>query len=183
MNGDRSNHQGRVKVAEKAAPPSRARGMRKASRFPLSHHVPPSPPWGRGAGGEGVDTANAQRRHPGSQLSGCDPQTDGTRFATPSPGPPRLKRTPAAGHPLPQGGEGKSRRARKSQQECRNSRGRSEGRPYNRIGTLLPLLHPRKLCRDFIRTQSAIIAGLARCRKSRTQESEFRRQKAGGNRQ
>ena len=25
---------------------------------------------------------------------------------TPSPGPPRLKKTPAAGHPLPQGGEG-----------------------------------------------------------------------------
>jgi hypothetical protein len=28
--------------------------------------------------------------------------------ATPSPGPPRLMKTPAAGHPLPQGGEGKN---------------------------------------------------------------------------
>ena len=27
-------------------------------------------------------------------------------FATPSPGPPRPVKTPAAGHPLPQGGEG-----------------------------------------------------------------------------
>ena len=26
---------------------------------------------------------------------------------TPSPGPPRLKKTPAAVHPLPQGGEGR----------------------------------------------------------------------------
>jgi len=32
-------------------------------------------------------------------------------------------------HPLPQGGEGKSRKARKSQQKCRNSRGRGLPRP------------------------------------------------------
>jgi len=61
MNGDRSNHQGRVKVAEKAALPS---AVRNASGFPLSDHVLPSPPWGRGAGGEGVDAANAQGKHP-----------------------------------------------------------------------------------------------------------------------
>ena len=30
----------------------------------------------------------------------------GARLATPSPGPPRLTKTPVAGHPLPQGGEG-----------------------------------------------------------------------------
>ena len=30
----------------------------------------------------------------------------GARLATPSPGSPRLKKTPAAGHPLPQVGEG-----------------------------------------------------------------------------
>ena len=29
-------------------------------------------------------------------------------YATPSPGPPRLMKTPAAVHPLPQGGEGLS---------------------------------------------------------------------------
>ena len=29
---------------------------------------------------------------------------DGRRPTTPSPGPPRLKRTPVAVHPLPQGG-------------------------------------------------------------------------------
>jgi hypothetical protein len=29
---------------------------------------------------------------------------------TPSPGPPRLKKTPAAGHPLPQGGDGRMQR-------------------------------------------------------------------------
>jgi hypothetical protein len=51
------------------------------------------------------------------------------RLATPSPGPPRLKKTPAAGHPLPQGGEGRPfiMRGRctwpeKSQPKCGNSR-------------------------------------------------------------
>ena len=115
MNGDRSNHQGRVKVAEKAALPP---AVRKASGFPLSHHVLPSPPWGRGAGGEGIDTANAHGGHPGSQLSRCDPQTGGTKFATPSPGPPRLKRTPAAGHPLPQGGEGQRAKNHSANARC-----------------------------------------------------------------
>ena len=45
------------------------------------------------------------------QESGGKSQTtagysSGDARATPSPGPPRLKKTPAAGHPLPQGGEG-----------------------------------------------------------------------------
>jgi hypothetical protein len=38
----------------------------------------------------------------------CEFQTNGRRLTTPSPGPPRLKKTPAAGHPLPQGGEGRN---------------------------------------------------------------------------
>jgi len=37
----------------------------------------------------------------------CELQRDGRRLVTPSPGPPRLKKTPAAVHPLPQGGEGR----------------------------------------------------------------------------
>gem|GEM_PF-1002175 len=37
----------------------------------------------------------------------CDLQTDGRRLVTPSPGPRRLVKTPAAAHPLPQGGEGR----------------------------------------------------------------------------
>jgi len=42
---------------------------------------------------------------------------------TPSPGPPRLKKTPAAGHPLPQGGEGGDvDDANRSEHKCRNSR-------------------------------------------------------------
>ena len=66
-------------------------------------------------------------------------QTDGRRPTTPSPGPPRLKRTPAAVHPLPHGGEGKSREDRKSQQKCRNSKGRPLGRPRPGQAPALPL--------------------------------------------
>ena len=60
----------------------------------------------------------------------CELQRDGRRLVTPSPGPPRLKKTPAAVHPLPQGGEGgKPRKAEKSQHKCRNSRAGLKPRP------------------------------------------------------
>ena len=54
----------------------------------------------------------------------------------PAPSADGLKRTPAAVHPLPQGGEGKSRVARKSQQKCGNSKGRGlpQPRPSRRGG-------------------------------------------------
>jgi hypothetical protein len=46
---------------------------------------------------------------------------------TPSPGPPRLKKTPAAGHPLPQGGEGGNPdEDERSEHKCRNSRPSSQ---------------------------------------------------------
>jgi hypothetical protein len=43
-----------------------------------------------------------------SELASCPALllTAGSLGETPSPGPPRLKKTPAAAHPLPQGGEG-----------------------------------------------------------------------------
>jgi hypothetical protein len=84
-----------------------------------------------GAGRRVVVAQCFQRRGVNCKRTGADPPPP-----DPAPSADGLKRTPAAVHPLPQGGEGKSRKARKPQQKCRNSRGRPEGRPYNRIGTL-----------------------------------------------
>jgi len=100
----------------------------------------------RGRGGEGVNTLKPQttQRCPQVSREGAGRRVvlaqyfqrrgvNCKRTTTPSLGPPRpapdgagprLKRTPAAVHPLPQGGEGKSRKARKSQQKCRTSRER-----------------------------------------------------------
>ena len=64
-----------------------------------------------------------------------------TGAGPPPPHPARLpmKCIGTAVHPLPQGGEGKSRKARKSQQKCRNYSDRPKGRPYRQTGTPPPL--------------------------------------------
>jgi hypothetical protein len=49
--------------------------------------------------------------------------SEGHKVATPSPGPPRLMKTPAAGHPLPQGGRGrKLHEVKKAHHKFRNSK-------------------------------------------------------------
>jgi hypothetical protein len=128
----------------------------------------PLPLGGEGPGGEGVNALKPQttqrcpqvsREGPGRRVvvAQCFQRRDvnckrtgaGPPPPHPAPSADGLKRTPAAVHPLPQGGEGKSRKARKSQQKCRNSRGRGlprpgrpvppwreRRRPYILIGTL-----------------------------------------------
>jgi hypothetical protein len=57
-------------------------------------------------------------------LTTCELRTERRRPATPSPGPRRLVKAPVAGHPLPQGGEGRGKsvdEADKAEHKCRNS--------------------------------------------------------------
>jgi len=69
--------------------------------FPLDrpYEVPTIPGWG--AVNKALGHGDALALYPALML------TTRTSARTPSPGPPRLKKTPAAVHPLPQGGEGR----------------------------------------------------------------------------
>ena len=73
--------------------------------------------------GAGIICETWRGRCPTLSAAGCELQTGRLRLATPSPGPPRLKKTPTAVHPLPQGGDGrKLHKAKKAQHKCRNGR-------------------------------------------------------------
>ena len=91
---------------------------RRAGACPAlsSFYILPSPPWGSGAGGEGINALKPQttQRCPQVFREGAGRRVvvaqcfqrrdvnckDGRRPTTPSPGPPRLERTPVAVHAL-----------------------------------------------------------------------------------
>ena len=119
-----------------------------SSGGPSSFNILPSPPWGRGVGGEGVNALKPETAQPCPQVSGENAgrrvvvaqcfQRSGVnckrRGAGPPPRPAPAEEN-AGGGPLSPKGEraGGHTRPKKSQHKCRNSRdgpGRGKRRPH-----------------------------------------------------